>query len=367
MFCMLKFIITLIFFAFFSFNSVMAQDSKSNIYLIESISSKAVAKKQSDAKNLVISNARRDAFMVLLMRLKMPIAISDSVTDSEISDMVRSEQTIDEKISGNTYSATFNIIFAKDFVEHILSTKSEAQEIIGNSKSEKYVEKFVIIPVKVAKRRSLVWESENDWRVMLDRIITKNSLQKTFVIPEVTIENVATVNGQNVKNISFSNLEKIARANSSEASYILFFNFDEIENKVLVEVVYLRKLLKKQFRLSFINVDRLSYNDLIIKVAEKTLDYLGNNSIGSDNVLNKNTLDIHVKIRTLDDWLNLKKIFENSNISQEVIVNSMSRDEVKASVNYINPSVSIEEACRGVGIKITKQAQGFYEINAISQ
>ena len=367
MFCMLKFIITTIIFTFFSFNSVIAQDSKLNIYLIESISSKAVAKKQNDAKNLAIASARRDAFMSLMERLKMPISIADTVSDSEISDMVRSEQIMDEKISGNSYSATFNIIFAKDFVEHILSTKSETKEIVENDKSEKYVEKFVIIPVKVAKRKSLVWEPENDWRVMLDRMISKNSLQKTFVIPEASIENVATVNGQNVKNIIFSNLEKITNTNNSEASYILFFNFDEIENKVLVDVIYLRKLLKKQFRLSFINVDRLSYNDLIIKVAEKTLDYLGNNSVGSDNILNKNALQVHVKIATLEDWLNVKKLLENSNIFQDMLVNSISRDEVKVSFNYINPSVSIEEACESAGIKIVKQAQGFYEINAISQ
>ena len=367
MFCMLKFIITTIIFTFFSFNSVIAQDSKSNIYLIESISSKAAAKKQNDAKNLAIASARRDAFMVLVMRLKMPISLSDTITDSEISDMVRSEQIMDEKISGNSYSATFNITFAKDFVEHILSTKSETKEVVENDKSERHAEKFVIIPVKLAKSRSLVWEPENDWRVMLDRRISKNSLQKTFVIPEINTENVATVNGQNIKNITFSNLEKIINANNSQASFILFFNFDDIENKVLVDVVYLRKLLTKQFRLSFINVDRLSYNDLIIKVAEKTLDYLGNNSIGNDNILNKNTIQVHVKIGALEDWLNVKKLLENSNIFQDMLVNSISRDEVRFSVNYINPSVSIEEACESVGIKITKQAQGFYEINAISK
>jgi hypothetical protein len=66
-------------------------------------------------------------------------------------------------------------------------------------------------------------------------------------------------------------------------------------------------------------------------------------------------------------YKNVKKLLENSNISQDMQVNSISRDEVKVSFNYINPSVSIEEACESAGIKIVKQAQGFYEINAISQ
>ena len=118
----------------------------------------------------------------------------------------------------------------------------------------------------MAKFRPLVWEQENDWRVMLDRIISKNNLQKNFTILTPNVENVAIINGQNVKNIGFSNLEGSISNNGADGAYLLFFNFDEIENKVLVDVVYLRKLLKKQFRLSFINVDRLSYNDLIIKV-----------------------------------------------------------------------------------------------------
>lgn len=363
---MFKFIQALIFFIFFGLNFALAQDSK-NIYLVDSISSKAVAKNANDARNAVISNARRDAFMVLLMRLKMPIATADNVTDSEIAEMVRSEQIVDEKIAGNSYSATFNIIFAKDFVEHILNKKTENQEIQKTDKVEKYSEKFVLIPVKMAKFRPLIWEQENDWRVMLDRIISKNNLQKIFATPDSNAENILAVNGQNIKNITFSNLEKIVTDNNAGASYILFFNFDEIENKVLVDVVYLRKLLKKQFRLSFVNVDRLSYNDLIIKVAEKTLEYLGNNAIGSDNVLNKNVVDIHIKIKTLEDWLNIKKLMEENKLTNNIFIKSISRDEVKIEINYIDANTPIEQAFEKAGIFISAQVQGFYEINAISQ
>ena len=219
----------------------------------------------------------------------------------------------------------------------------------------------------MAKFRPLVWEPENDWRVMLDRIISKNNLQKSYAIPEANAENISLVNGQNMKNVTFANLEKIINNNGSEASYVLFFNFDEIENKVLVEVVYLRKLLKKQFRLSFINVDRLSYNDLILKVAEKTLEYLGNNSIGSDEILNKNAINIHLRIQELQEWLNIKKIIEDAKLVDNVVVNSISRDEVMASINYLNPNVPIEQAFEKVGISISKQSQGFYEINNITQ
>ncbi len=365
---MFKFIQALIFFMFFGVNCGLAQDSEGNIYLVEAVTSKAVSKTANEAKNTVGANARRDAFMLLLTRLKLPISTSDNITDSEIAEMIRSEQVVTEKLSGNSYSATFNITFAKDFVEHILAKKLEGQKNKKiDERVEKYSEKLVLIPVKMAKIRPLVWEQENDWKAMMERVISKNRLQKNFAIPEANIENIAIFSGQNIKNSTFADLEKIAIANNSEGVYLLFFNFDVIENKVLIEVVYLRKLLKRQFRLSFINVDRLSYNDLIIKVAEKTLEYLSNNTIGSDNVLNKNMINISIKIQTLDDWLNIKKLIENSNIVEEVLVNSISRDEVKASINYSNSKISIEEAFGNIGIVISKQSQGFYQINTIAQ
>ncbi len=362
---MLKFIQALIFLIFFGLNSSLAQDLEGNIYLIESIFSKATSKSPSESKKIVYSNARRDAFMMLLTRLKIPVATSDSVNDNEIAEMIRSEQIVDEKIAGNFYSATFNIIFAKDFVEHILAKKTDSTKINSIEKIEKYSEKITLIPVKIAKIRPLIWEQENDWRVMLGRVIVKNNLQKNFIIPETNVENITTINAQNIKNISFPDIEKTLVSNGSEAGYLLFFNVDEIENKVLVEVVYLRKLLKRQFRLSFINVDRLSYNDLLIKVAEKTLEYISNNAIGSDNILDKNTIKIHVNINTLEDWTNIKKIIDNSNIIEDVVVNSISRDKVKLSANYNNTKISIEDAFKANGINISKQVQGFYEINNI--
>ncbi len=232
-------------------------------------------------------------------------------------------------------------------------------------KIEKHSEKITLIPVKVAKIRPLIWEQENDWKVMLGRVISKNNLQKNFIIPEANAENIVTINSQNIKNITFSDIEKTLISNGSEAVYLLFFNVDEIENKVLIEVVYLRKLLKRQFRLSFINVDRLSYNDLIIKVAEKTLEYISNNPIGSDNILDNNTIKIQVRINALDDWLNIKKTIENNNLVEGIVVNSISRDKVSLSANYNNTKISIEDAFKAFGINISKQAQGFYEINNI--
>lgn len=348
-------------------NNCFADDFKTSLYQIEAISSKASAKTPVASKALALKNARRDAFMVLLMRLQLPIATADNISDDEISEMVRSEQIVDEKIAGNNYSANFNITFAKNFVDHILNKKTSEQDSKNPNFTIPKDDSFIVVPIKIAKKRPLVWEQENDWRHIFERVISKNNLQKSFIIPEANSENIASINGQNVNTASFANFERILEKSSSQGVYLLLYNLDEIENKVMVEVQYFRKNLKKQFRLSFINVERLPYNDLLIKVAERSIDYLKNNPIGSDNALNKNEISLFVRIASLSDWLNIKNIIEKSNLIDGIEINSISKDEAKIKVNYINTQISIEEGLRKLGLVFSKRNSTAFDINAISK
>ncbi len=345
---------------------VKNNEAKNNIYEIESISSKASDKNPSASKILATSNARRDAFMVLLMRLQLPIATADNISNEEIAEMVRSEQIVDEKIAGNNYSANYNITFARDFVDHILEKKAKEQELKNNEIDTKK-DNYLIIPIKVAKKRPLLWEPENDWSKSMDKVINKNNLQKNFIIPESNAENIALVNGQNINNISFENFEKMLEKFKAQGVYLMFYNFDEIENKVLVEVQYLRKLLKKQFRLSFINVDRLSYSDLITKVADRSIEYLKNNPIGSDDALNKNIINLNIKISSISDWLNTKNTLDRSPLIDGIEIVSISKDEVKIKINYINTQTPVEQGLEKLGLIFNKRTRDTFDINAISQ
>ncbi|MBM3590119.1 MAG: hypothetical protein FJX30_01925 [Alphaproteobacteria bacterium] len=350
-----------------TYKNSFAQETKNNIYEIESISSKASDKTPNASKILATTNARRDAFMVLLMRLQLPIATADNISNEEIAEMVRSEQIVDEKIAGNNYSANYNITFARDFVDHILEKKTKEQESKNSELDKPKKDNYLIIPIKVAKKRPILWEPENDWRSTIDKVINKNNLQKNFIIPESNAENIALINGQNISNISFENFEKILETYKAQGVYLMFYNFDEIENKVLVEVQYFRKLLKKQFRLSFINVDRLSYSDLLTKVADRSIEYLKNNPIGSDNALNKNIINLIIKISSISDWLNVKNTLDKSSLIDGLEIISISKDEVKIKINYINTQIPVEQGLEKLGLIFSKRNQDTFDINAISQ
>lgn len=349
---------TALFFGFFltffsAFPNAFSAENN-NLYSIENIATKATGKSPTLARNLATTNARRDAFVILLNRLKLPIAIGDHITNEEISDMIRSEQILDEKIAGNTYSATLNIIFAKNFVEHILRQKIPNQ-ISENS----YEELNLLIPATIKNNRILLWENENEWKTQLQLTINEKKYKK-FLIPENNIDNVAEINNKNINNIDYKSLSNVFSRYNSLAGYILKYNYHPIENRVVIDILYIRKLQKKQFRLAFVNNEYLENESLIKKVAEKTLEYLNNTIVGQDQALNQNIIFLDIQLSKLANFSIVKSLIENSNLVSELAVNTISRDSIKFSLNYIDTKNSIEDSFANIGLNLRKISDDHY-------
>ena len=328
-------------------------------YLVENVPVSVKGKSPSDARNMAVATARRDAFLILLTRLELNINLADKIKNEEISDMVRSEQINDEKIAGNTYSATFNVMFAKNFVDHILGEKN----ITTSEKVEKKQETFLLIPVKIVKRKAVLWEAENDWKAAIEKVLGGKKLTKNFVIPADDMDNIAILNRDNVENIDFATLEPILSRYNSDAAYTALFSFDNIENKAVVNVFYIRKLQRKQIKLSLLNVDRISYEDLLAKVAAKTIDYLTDPKLGNDPILALSSIKINIAISSLGNWLMIKNKIENSGLVNQLNIESISRDHALISVNYTNTNVDVVDTFNKAGILLSKQSEGLYVIN----
>ncbi len=245
------------------------------IYIIENISAKIKAKSPAIARNIAVSNARRDGFLILLSRLELNPNIADEIDDNEISDMVSSEQIQNEKIAGNTYSANFNITFAKNFVDHILqkktaNNKNKNDESLFKYKNKDNNEISLIIAGISDKKRITLWEDENQWRYALNRYLAIRN-KKNFVVGQPDLDNIAIVNNNNINEINYNDIEAMLNRYNASSAYVIILNYDNIENKIILDVNHIRKMQKKQIRLNFINVDRLNYEQLLDTVARKTV------------------------------------------------------------------------------------------------
>ncbi|MBU6339537.1 MAG: DUF2066 domain-containing protein [Rickettsiales bacterium] len=320
---------------------------------------KAVSNSSGEAKVVATASARRDALNTLFSRLSANQNIAGNLNNDEIFDLVSSEQIVEEKISGNGYSAIFNITFSKGAVERALNSGKKIEK----------EDRYLLIPVKMLKpnlaaqnqSKFLLWEENNDWKIAIENQV-KNESIKNFIIPESDLSNIAALNKDNIDQVSFSDLEPLLTKYKIDAALILFFSYDDIENKVVISVQNIKKLQKKRFKLSFVNVDRLSYDALVKKVADKTVEFLLQNK-SNDNSNAQNIIKIEVPITSLGSWITVKNKIENSNLVNQLNIEVMSKDYVKISVNYIGDDLDIVKAFADKNIYLEKKSEDLFLIS----
>lgn len=337
--------------------SFSASAYNSDVYFVSGVSVSTVDKSSAAAKAISHATARRDALLILLGRLEMNANIADNVSDEEIADMVRSEQIENESIAGKRYSATFNIMFAEDFVAHILDQK----KLIPTSASA-LKKTYLLIPARMKKNQTLLWGEDNDWKKAVEKTLKNKSL-KNFIIPDADIANVATLDAGDITSLDYLALEPVLSRYKADIAYTLIFSYDEIENKVLIEVLRVDKLYKKQFKLSFINVDRLGYKILMNRVSDKTIQYLVNSQIALPRNTSPNSVLIKVYIDSLEDWLRIKNKIERSNLVNQLNIELISRERVVATLNYIG-SGEIQKSFADHGIRMNRQSDNSFTIDA---
>jgi hypothetical protein len=354
----------LIFLVVFTSLANKANAQQVNNYMVEGIAAKASARSSGDAKILATASARKDAFVILLSRLALNPSLVNNISNDDLFDMVNSEQITEERISGSSYSAIFNIAFSESAVKRILRDKNI-------NKTDDVVENYLLIPVKILKPKSLdgnspnellLWEAENNWKIAIEKEI-KNSSIPNFIVPESDLSNITSLNKENIEQVSFNDLEPILTKYKSSEGLVMFFYYDDIENKVIISVQNVKKLQKKLFKLNFVNVERLNYEQLTSKVAQKTIEYLLTLKSGNKSKSETNFIKIEIPISKLGDWMMIKNKIENSNLINQLNIESISKDYVRISVNYTENQTDIIEAFAQKNIFLEKKAENLFSLS----
>lgn len=351
----IKLAITLAF--VFNFNFAVANDA--NPYFIEDVAVNVVGKNPSDARNLAVKTARRDAFLILLARISSDSKTADRISDDDISDMVRSEQISDEKISQTSYSASFAIYFAKDFVDHILAqkniksdTKQVEKEEVGRS--------YLVVSPKILKRKVLLWEESNDWRFAMEKAV-KDVADPNARLPASDIDDMAILNADTVNQITYSELEPLFSKYKVDMIYITAFSFDAITNKAGATIRGFGKLRKTQTKLNFANSNNLTEEDLIEKISTKAAEHLSNISRGKSlKQAEAEVIELMIPVSKLGDWMMIKSRLERSNLISKMNIEAISHDMVKIAVCYNDTGMDLFEAFDKAGFVLTKNNDETY-------
>jgi hypothetical protein len=320
-------------------------------YDVNDIFINASGKTPTMARSNAVAQAQREAFVILLGRLSIDAAFADNVSDEEINDMVYSQQITNEKIAGNNYSAIFNITFSENFVQSALDNKKI-------SKNDVKQESYLIFPVKVTLTKSLLWESDNNWKSTWESIL-RSKPEPRIKLPTGGIDDIAMINSDIIENGNYSNFEAILNKYKADVAVIAFFNYDQIENKVNINLKTIRKFQNVQTKLGFINVNQLEYSDLLSKVAKKIIEHLNKAKDSSENN-SKMTAGIDVLVSDLGDWIAVKSRLENMNFIESMKVNSISRDLVQISITYNKSSGDLINLFAKYNFNLQEKGEGQY-------
>ena len=363
----------------------------SNIYAIEGIEAKATAKSPILARNLAFENAKKDAFLVLLSRLNLPPETIANINNDDLSSMVRSERVLDEKIANNTYLATFNIVFAKNFVDHVLKTKNltqiannqeisteksennnqnnlENEQLNLNNSQEKISDNplqnndlTILVPIQFDKLQPLLWEENNLWKPALEKLIIKNQLHNQFIILNSNLNYITVLNAQNIKNIDFDNIKFILDEKKANSLSLVFLKIDNLENKAIIDVVNINSLQKTQFRLSFASLDLVNKTELINSIANKTIEQLKNKTI-KPSPTPKNNYSLQFPIKSYQQWQNYQSTLQNSGSIAKITINNLSFDNITITLEY-NGKTSFSEFLTSLNFEFQK-LNNIYFINS---
>ncbi len=334
-------------------NIVLAQSQ--NPYAVNDVIVNASGKSPTQARINAVNAGQRNAFIILLNRLGIDENFAASLQDDAISDMVASQQILDEKIAGNNYSATLNLTFSESFVKHYLGNKIGTKDV---AKQDSYL----VIPVKIIKNQPLIWEENNDWKLAWENVLKNNKIS-TIKLLKGDVEDIGSFNASTINDANFSNFEAALNKYKVDALVLAYFEFDAIENKVNIDLKTIRKFQTNQIRLDFVNVNQLSMTDLVNKVAGKTADYLTSiekNDNKTSAASGSAAINIDVLISDLGDWITVKNKLENSNIISGLKVNSISKDLVKINVTYNNNNGDIINFFAKYNLFLQKKTEGGY-------
>ena len=347
-------IIYTIILTFLQVNFSLAQ----NIYQITGIIANAQEENPTLSRSVALNDARRRALILMLQQLKFNIDANELFSDQEIEQVIRSQQINDEKFADNEYWATLNILFDKDFIDKYIIEKNLKLFKI-DAKSDPYI----ILPIQLKDEKVQLWGSDNIWY----QIMSSNNYDignKKFVIPEFSIENISLLDEDEIYNIVFNNknfdhLKKLSNKYNIKSFYVLLYSYDNLKNKALIDIFYIKDTYKKQTKLSFINTEALDSSNLINIVAKKTTKYLANLNY-NDAKIHDNNIYIGLNISNMGQWLMIKNRLENANFIENSQTKLLSTNSAIFKILLKDNNIDIENNFQAIGVDLSKRSPNHF-------
>lgn len=327
-----------------------------NNYLVENLYISMIDEDATTARSNAITYAQRQAFNTILNRLGIDTSNSVIISDNEISQMLRSMQIKNEKITTKSYSATLTLQFSPEYIKYTLSKYKISQY-------SPHFDSYLIIPVIKNGDNIYLWEKENKW---LDPL-TRNARGTTGVL--VIKDNYSTrnlIDLEYFKKPKYNNFKKLASLYGTN-NVVLVVGEENKEDKLIDTKIYVLNENKAtnaylKYEMKDKNIDNDYYNASIeiVKYIDGLLVEDKNKT--EYNVIDRNDgyINIYAPLSSIQDYINVKhKLAINKDITQ-INLKMISQKMAVFTVKYSSNINNLVQSLKNIGFTTSNKKEGIY-------
>lgn len=327
-----------------------------NNYLVENLYISMIDEDATTARSNAITYAQRQAFNTILNRLGIDTSNSVIISDNEISQMLRSMQIKNEKITTKSYSATLTLQFSPEYIKYTLSKYKISQY-------SPHFDSYLIVPVIKNGDNIYLWEKENKW---LDPL-TRNARGTTGVL--VIKDNYSTrnlIDLEYFKKPKYNNFKKLASLYGTN-NVVLVVGEENKEDKLIDTKIYVlnenqatNAYLKYEMKDKNIDNDYYNASIEIVKYIDGLLVEDKNKT--EYNVIDRNDgyINIYAPLSSIQDYINVKhKLAINKDITQ-INLKMISQKMAVFTVKYSSNINNLVQSLKNIGFTTSNKKEGIY-------
>lgn len=328
-------------------------------YIVNNIRITKVDKDATTARQKAMFQGQRDAFDVILSRLNIDLSNSILISDSEISETIRSMQIKNERITNNSYSANLMVEFSPDYFSYILNKYKI-------SKYSPKLNSYLIVPILNESGETYLWEKNNRWFSAFKKNLIGN---KNMVLVGDDYSSRNAIDKDNFKDPTYSKFKDVTDLYNVNNVVIVTGNYNKNGDLIKIKIKIMDPNKTKNVSLNY-EVENLNNVNIDFSgAAVKIIDYIDSLSeaekIQEDNSKSLNlevgSIYMFVPISSIVDYNNIRNMLNNNKSITELKLKMLTKNMAIYSIKFYNNDTEfLIKSLKSQGFSISQKKDGLY-------
>ncbi len=338
---------------------LLANAADNTDYTINSLKIGKVDKDATTAREKAMIQGQREAFNTILERIGVDSSNGIIVSDDEISQMLRSMQIKNERITNNSYHATLTLEFSPEYVAYILNK-------YRITKYSPKLNSYLIIPVLNENGETYLWEKSNRWTNAFKKNLAGN---RNILLVDDDYSTRNAIDKDYFRNPDYSKFKNVANLYNVNNVVTIVGTYNKAGHLIKIKIRVMDPDNTRNATMDYEIENLNNVNTDFSAAAVKIIDYIDglskkaeNNEIKPLN-LEAGSIYIFAPISSIGDYNNIDTILKKNRNITGLRLKMLSKNMAVYSVKYYNDDLEfLIRSLKGSGFSVSEKKDGLYII-----